>query len=225
MSRRRLQAILLDAYGTLIELDDPVGRLRSTLAGAGFAVSPEVVAAAFAAEVRFYRANHDRGRDGGSLRSLRRDCAAVFAAALPVTPPGAVAEAVLAAGLRYRCFADVAPALDALAAAGFALAVASNWDASLPDVLAELGLLDRFAVVSVSAVAGARKPDSAVFRHALEAMDVTPEDALHVGDDAARDCVGAVNAGLGAVLLDRRALRPEVPCPRIETLTELLELV
>ena len=51
MSRRRPHAILLDAYGTLVELDDPVGRLRSALADAGFAVAAEAVAAGFAAEV------------------------------------------------------------------------------------------------------------------------------------------------------------------------------
>jgi len=156
----RPQAVLLDAYGTLIELDDPVGRLQSALADAGFLLAAETVATAFAAEVRFYRANHDRG--GASLRALRRDCAAVFAAARPVTPPGDVAEAVLAAGLRYRSFDDVVPALDGLAEAGCALAVVSNWDASLPGALDEVDLLDRFAVVSVSAVVDSRKPDSAI---------------------------------------------------------------
>ncbi len=225
MRRPRPQAVLLDAYGTLIELDDPVGRLRSVLAEAGFALAAETVAAALAAEIRFYRANHDRGRDDAGLRALQRDCAAVFAAALPVTPPADVAEAVLAAGLRYRSFDDVVPALDGLAAAGCALAVVSDWDASLPRVLDGVGLLDRFAVVSVSAVAGARKPDSAVFRYALDGMGVAPEDAIHVGDDAVRDCVGAANAGLRAVLLDRGALGPDVPCPRVETLTGLLDLV
>lgn len=225
MTRRRASAILLDAYGTLIELDDPVGRLQSALADAGFTADREAVAAAFAAEVRFYRANHDRGRDTASLRLLRRACAAVFAAALPVPPPARVAEAVLAAGLRYRSFDDVAPTLDALSAAGFLLAVVSNWDASLPDVLDELGLLGRFAVVSVSAVVGARKPDSAVFRHALDLIGTAEDDAVHVGDDPARDCVGAANAGLRVVLLDRRGLAPPVPCPRIETLIELLDVV
>lgn len=225
MSRRRPHAILLDAYGTLVELDDPVGRLRSALADAGFAVAAEAVAAGFAAEVRFYRANHDRGRDDASLRSLRRDCAAVFAAALPITPPGDVAEAVLVEGLRYRSFDDVVPALDALAAGGCALAVVSNWDASLPAVLHQVGLLDRFAVVSASAVVGSRKPDSAMFRHAVQALGVARGDAIHVGDDAVRDCVGAANAGVRAVLLDRLALGLNAPCPRIETLTDLLDLV
>ena len=173
----------------LFRSDDPVGRLGAALADAGFAVATDAVVAAFAAEVRFYRANHDGGRDDSSLRSLRRDCAAVFAAALPVTPPADITEEILAAGLRYRTFDDVASVLDALAAAGCALAVASNWDASLPRVLDAAGILDRFAEVSVSAVVGARKPDSAVFRHALEALDVAPEDAAHVGDEDRKSVV------------------------------------
>lgn len=221
MSHRRPHAILLDAYGTLITLDDPVARLRSALAGMGYAWSEPEVATAFATEIRFYRTHHDRGRDERTLRLLRRACAGVFAAALPAPLPVEVAEAALAAGLRYRVFDDVGPALDALAAAGCALAVVSNWDASLPAVLDEVGLGARFGAVSVSAVAGARKPDAAVFRRALDRLGVAPEDALHVGDDPVSDCVGAANAGLRAVLLDRAATAPDVPCMRVGTLTAL----
>lgn len=221
MRDRRPNAILLDAYGTLVELDDPVGRLGSALAGMGHQCSEAEVAAAFAAEVRFYRAHHDRGCDDHGLRVLRRACAAVFAGALPGPPPLEVAEAALAAGLRYRVFDDVEPALDALGSAGCRLAVVSNWDASLPTILDEVGLGAWFAAVSVSAVAGARKPDAAVFLRALDRLGVAPEDAIHVGDDPVRDCVGAVNAGLRAVLLDRRGASPDVPCPRIETLMAL----
>jgi HAD superfamily hydrolase (TIGR01509 family) len=218
---RRPDAILFDAYGTLVELDEPVGRLRSALAGMGCAYSEVEVAAAFSTEVRFYRAHHDRGRDDRGLRILRRACAGVFAGALPVPPPVEVAEASLAAGLRYRVFADVEPALDALASAGFRLAVASNWDASLPAILDEVGLGARFAAVSVSAVAGARKPDAAVFHRALDRLGAAPGDAIHVGDDPVNDCVGAANAGLRAVLLDRQAKAPDVPCTRIVTLMAL----
>jgi FMN phosphatase YigB (HAD superfamily) len=225
VSDRRPHAILFDAYGTLITLDDPVGRLRSALAGMGYAWSESEVTAAFATEVRFYRAHHDRGRDDQSLRLLRRACAGVFAGALPSQPPVEVAEAALAAGLRYRVFDDVGPALDALASAGCALAVVSNWDASLPAVLDEVGLGARFAAISVSAVAGARKPDAAVFHGALDRLGVAPEDALHVGDDPVRDCVGAANVGLRAVLLDRAAKAPDVPCVRIETLAALRDVL
>jgi HAD superfamily hydrolase (TIGR01509 family) len=221
VSDRRPNAILLDAYGTLIELDDPVGRLRSALDRMGCPCSEVEVAAAFATEVRFYRAHHDRGRDDHSLRAMRRACAGVFAGALPAPPPVEVAEAALSEGLRYRVFDDVVPALDTLASAGFRLAVASNWDASLPAILAEVGLGERFAAVSVSAVAGARKPDAEVFHRALDRLGVAPQDAIHVGDDPVRDCVGAANAGLRAVLLARGGTAPDVPCRRIETLTAL----
>ena len=225
MSGGRPEAILLDAYGTLIELDDPVGRLRAALERLGYPYPEVAVAAAFAAEVRFYRAHHDRGRDDAGLRVLRRACASVLAGALPVRPPVEVAEAVLAEGLRYRVFDDVAPALDALAAAGCRLAVVSNWDASLPAVLAEVGLLERFSAISVSAVAGARKPDAEVFLRALDCLGVAPGDAVHVGDDPVRDCVGAASAGLRAVLLARGAPSPDVPCPTIATLAALTGLL
>lgn len=225
MSDGRPEAILLDAYGTLIELADPVERLRSALDRLGYPCPEVAVAAAFAAEVRFYRAHHDRGRDDAGLRVLRRACASVLAGALPVRPPVEIAEAALAEGLHYRVFDDVEPALDELAAAGCRLAVVSNWDASLPEVLAQVGLLERLSAVSVSAVAGARKPDAEVFHRALDRLGVAPGDAVHVGDDPVRDCVGAANAGLRAVLLVRGAEAPDVPCPTIVTLTALSGLL
>jgi putative hydrolase of the HAD superfamily len=221
VSEHRRRAVVFDAYGTLIALDDPVGRLQAALAVMGHAYAEPEVADAFAAEVRFYRAHHDRGRDDRSLDVLRRACAAVFASALPARLPVEVAESALREGLRYRPFDDVAPVLDALVEAGYVFGVVSNWDASLPAALAEAGLADRFAAVSVSALAGARKPESAIFLHALDALGVAPRDAVHVGDDPVRDCVGAANAGLRAVLIDRGDRFPGVPCVRIETLAAL----
>lgn len=215
-------AVLLDAYGTLLRMDDPVPRLRALLAAEGHHHAEAVVAAALREEIAHYRVNHDRGRDAPSLAALRRDCARVLASGLggDAPPPERLAP-ILVESLRFSLFPDALPALDALDAAGVPVAIVSNWDCGLPEVLASLGVAGRFAAVVVSAVVGARKPEPAIFRHALERLGVAPEDALHCGDLPAADCEGARRAGVRAVLLDRSGSHPQTPCPRIATLAEL----
>jgi putative hydrolase of the HAD superfamily len=215
-------AVLLDAYGTLLEMHDPVPRLRALLAAAGHHHTDAVVASALRREIAHYRLHHDRGRDAPSLAALRRDCARVLASGLggDAPPPERLAP-ILVESLRFSLFPDALPALDALAAAGVPVAVVSNWDCGLPGVLASLGVADRVAAVVVSAVAGARKPDPAIFRNALGRLGVEPGAALHCGDLPEADCEGARRAGVRAVLLDRHGSHPHAPCPRIASLAEL----
>lgn len=220
--RSSVEAVLLDAYGTLLDLPDPVPRLRALLEDAGHPHPAERVRAALRAEIAFYRAHHDRGRDPASLRELRHECAAVLAEGLggDAPPPERLAP-ILVDSLRFALFPDVLPALDALRAAGVRLAVVSNWDCSLAGVLASLGVAERFAVVAASAVVGASKPDPAIFVHVLAALGVGPQNALHCGDLPEKDCTGARAAGVRAVLLDRRGVHAPGPCPAVRTLPEL----
>lgn len=221
-ARVPVEAVLLDGYGTLLDMPDPVPRLTGLLAGAGHVHPPERVAAALRAEIAFYRRNHDRGRDAGSLAELRRDCARVLAHGLGGdAPPPRRLAAILVDGLRFTLFADVLPALDALQGAGLRLAVVSNWDCSLPGVLARLGVAHRFGAISVSARVGVGKPDPAIFHDALRRLGVAPGAALHCGDLPHTDCLGARRAGIRAVLLDRRGTLPEGQCPRLCSLLEL----
>lgn len=220
--RVRIEVVLLDAYGTLLDLPDPAPRLRELLAAAGHPHPRARVASALRDEIAYYRAHHDRGRDEDSLAALRRDCARVLAAGLGGDAPEPERlAALLLESLRFRLFPDVVPALDALAAAGLRLAVVSNWDCSLPGVLAEVGIAGRFDVVAVSALAGAAKPDPAIFHHALRALGTPPAAAIHCGDLPHADCAGARRAGIRGVLLDRAGTLPPGQCPRIGGLAEL----
>ena len=220
-----MEAVLLDAYGTLVELRDPAARLGDLLAAEGHPHPADRVRAALAGEIRFYRRHHDRGRDAASLAALRLDCARVLAEGLgaDVPPPPRLAG-ILVESLRFELIADALPALDDLAAAGLRLAVVSNWDVSLEEVLAGLGVAGRFEAVAVSAVVGVGKPHPAIFAHALSALGVPPARALHCGDHPEFDCAGARAAGLRGVLIDRSDAHPGARCPRIRSLAELASL-
>jgi len=100
-------------------------------------------------------------------------------------------------------FKDVKPCLDRLKAAGFRMAVVSNWDISLTKCLRAFDLLPYFEVVCASMVEGFEKPDPRLFRVALNHLGVAPEKTMHIGDDVAADIGGARKAGIKAMLIDR----------------------
>ena len=190
-----VEAVTIDAYGTLVTLRDPVPALRAALAGRGVELSEGAVQAAFAAEVAFYVERSHEGRDEATLALLRRECTAVFLeAAGTELDPDEFAPAFLGA-LVFEEVPGAAGACRALSARGLRLAVVSNWDVGLHDHLRALGLDALVATVVTSAEAGAPKPAPAVFELALARLGATPERTVHVGD-AEADAEGARAAGL-----------------------------
>ena len=104
----------------------------------------------------------------------------------------------------FYVFPDVIPALDVMQAAGLRLGVVSNWGWSAPELLQTLELARHFEIMSISARVGYQKPHPAIFEHALELLDVKPDQAIHVGDDPDADVIGARRVGIEPVLIDRR---------------------
>lgn len=218
--------VLLDAFGTLVTFGDPAPKLRAAvLERTGRDVGLPAAAAAMRAEIAHYRAHHEEGRDAASVASLRARCGAVVAESLAVTglSEAAATEALLAA-IEWRAYAEVPAVLTDLRGRGVRLAVVSNWDAALPDVLEALGLMPFFEVVLASAPEGRSKPDPEIFRRALARVGVGAEDALHVGDSEEHDVLGARAAGVEPVLLRRAGGEAGVFGVRtIATLRELAE--
>ena len=188
-----LDAVTLDAFGTLVGLTDPVPTLQAALRERGVRRDPATVAEAFAAEGAYYRPRSLEGRDAESLARLRRDCVAVFLETVGADlPPEEFVETYIEA-LRFELLPGVTDAVRSLRRRGLALAVVGNWDMALPEHLSALGLGD--LPVFTSAAVGAAKPDPGPFVRALEALDVRPDRALHIGDDEV-DRLGAEAAGM-----------------------------
>lgn len=72
--------------------------------------------------------------------------------------------------------------LERLTDEGYRLALVSNWDATLPDTLKELGLDEYFELIVVSDIEGVRKPDPRILEIACERLGVTSADCLYIGD-------------------------------------------
>ena len=219
------RAVLLDALGTLVELQPPAPRLRARLAEAGFEVSDEQAATAFGAEIAYYLGHHMEGSDRERLDDLRDRCATAMMEALDLPElDHAAARRAMLGSLEFVPYADVVPALRELRSRGLRLVVASNWDCSLPDWLGPAGLLDLVDGVVTSAVVGHPKPQPAVFRRALELARVEAGEALHVGDSRENDLEGARAAGIRAVLLARGG-EPPAGVEAIRSLAELPSLI
>ena len=219
------KAVLLDCLGTLLELQPPAPRLRRELARRGIEVSEGAAEEAFGAEIDYYLDHHLEGRDRESLERLRDDCAAVTAESLgiPRERLAAVREALLAA-ISFVPLPDAPTALAAMRAAGLRLVAVSNWDCSLPRVLADAGLGSLLDGVVASADVGAPKPAGAVFEAALQLAGCGPAEAVFIGDSLERDVGGARAAGIEAVLL-ARASGPAVGDPGATVVRSLDEAV
>ncbi len=217
-----VRAVLLDAFGTLVTLDDPVPRLQAALSAAGAPNPAAAVSSAMLTEVAYYRRLQDTGRDAASLADLRRACGRVFASALPVPPPDETLPKLLLDSLVYRPYPDAIPTLMRLRAAGMRVGVVSNWDCGLREILDAAGVLSLVDTVVASAVAGFRKPDPRIFDVALRALDVTADAAVHCGDRPDEDCRGALAAGIRPLLLVRDGDPPEdLECTVIRSLDEI----
>ncbi len=220
-----VKAVLLDALGTLVELQPPAPRLQRLLAQSGFELSEERAAAGFAAEIAYYLDHHLDGSDRERLERLRDRCAEEMRRALEL--PGldhATARRAMLEALEFRPFPDVLPALGELRERGLTLVVASNWDCSLPDWLEPAGVTELVDGVVTSAEVGAPKPSPRVFERALAIAGAAPSEALHVGDKVDNDVEGAAAAGVRAVLVQREG-EPPAGVEAIRSLRELPALL
>jgi putative hydrolase of the HAD superfamily len=192
---RRTRAVLLDALGTMVELEAPWTHLAEALG-----TDPDQrLVGAVQAEMSYYRDHSHEGRDAASLADLRGRCAAVLSRKLGREVP---VETMMDA-IRFRAYPDAAPALAELRELGLRLVCVSNWDVSLPEVLAHCGLEDALDGVVTSAAVGVRKPDPAIFAPALELAGCSAAEAVYVGDTPAEDLAAARGAGIPALLIDR----------------------
>jgi putative hydrolase of the HAD superfamily len=220
-----VRAVLLDALGTLVELEPPAPRLRRRLRESGFEVTEELAMAGFAAEIAYYLDHHLDGSDPERLERLRDRCAEEMRRALGI--PGLdhpTARRAMLESLEFTAYPDVAPALGELRALGLRLVVASNWDCSLPRWLSTAGVLDLVDGVVTSAEVGAAKPSTRVFVRALAVAGVDAAEALHVGDKVDNDLEGARAAGVRGVLLQREG-DPPAGVEAIGSLRELRGLL
>jgi HAD superfamily hydrolase (TIGR01509 family) len=238
---RVIRAVTLDLWGTLF-LDGPasddrykrqrLAGIQAALAGVGITVPPAQLDRGYAAAARWLGELWQMNRDV----SVREFVVALLKAVDAALPGRLSAETMAALISAYASPALMAPpavdpgarvALETLAAEGARLAVISNTMRTpgevVRQVLDKAGLLPLFRVLTFSDECGIRKPASEIFLRTLKDLDVPPEAAVHVGDDAILDVEGARDAGMAAIQVtpDGRATAPVKPDAVIRHLGEL----
>jgi len=117
---------------------------------------------------------------------------------------------------------DVLSTLKTLKKQKLTLGLLTNMQTEIGPIRENLGVEPYLDFTVTSAEAGADKPQSPIFRLALERAGVEPPEAAHVGDQYKLDVIGARGVGITPILIDRSNSYPEVnDCPRIHSLTEL----
>jgi FMN hydrolase / 5-amino-6-(5-phospho-D-ribitylamino)uracil phosphatase len=125
---------------------------------------------------------------------------------------------------KVEFYDDALPALKALSSR-YPLASLSNGNAQLGPV----GVAHYFKHAINAVGVGVGKPDLKIFEAAAQALKLPREAVLHIGDDVSLDVLGALDAGMQAVWLNRQGkLWPHEharPTLEITSLTELTALL
>ncbi len=118
-------------------------------------------------------------------------------------------------------YPDVEPTLTNLGRRGYTLGLISNAPADTERVVKPLGL-DRFMTILVfSGAVGYTKPHPEIFRIAMKGAGSRPEESVHVGDLYEADIVGARNAGMKGLLIDRLGVHSNLDCPKLTSLDQI----
>jgi REG-2-like HAD superfamily hydrolase len=195
-----MKALLLDAAGTLLRPRESVAAVYlRTAAELGITVPPGDATTRWRHAMEQHRAL--RARDPEWSQYWPRVIEAVTGSA----EPDLVARLIdhyAHAGAWSVAEGALELAID-LRARGTKVGVLSNWDRRLRPLLHELGVAAHLDAIVVSAEEGHEKPHPQIFRNACQRLEVQPDRAVHVGDSAEDDVVGARMAGLGAVHFGR----------------------
>lgn len=103
----------------------------------------------------------------------------------------------------WYVYSDVVPTLKYWQQKQIPLAIISNFDTRLFQVLKLLKLEDFFTSVTISSLSGAAKPDPHIFVTALAKHDCHPSEVWHIGDSKLEDYQGAKKIGINSWWLDR----------------------
>lgn len=201
--------VTFDAGQTLIDLDLPF--LARRLAERGVTVEPAALEAAAPAAWARYDALVDpaAGHPWRELMATLLGGAGISGAAVPELVEWLWGEQPRANLWRAEIPGMVALARE-LGARGAHVAVLSNSEGRLAELLAEIGIADAFAVIVDSGKLGIEKPDPRIFAHTLAALGATGA-GIHIGDSWPADVAGALGAGWRAIWYGRRAVPVDDP--------------
>lgn len=227
------RGVLFDHGGTLAHAPGPEVTLGKILGSLGYRFDPPWLSRAAKRFGEHWEANYaalPRGKRWS--REIRAQCDRASLAELGL---GGRLEEVAASVTnnwerfeKSQLYDDVPPTLDALQGMGLGMGIVSQrleTAGEFVPMLGTLGVEGYFRVVVTSEDAGFDKPDPRLFLWAAAKMGLKPSEICHVGDNHALDVVGAREARIRPILIDREGKDQHGDCTVVRTLTEIPNLV
>jgi FMN phosphatase YigB (HAD superfamily) len=120
---------------------------------------------------------------------------------------------------------DIFPTLVKLREAGLTLGLLTNRSNPADDYLISVGLADHLDFYISAGQVGIWKPDPEIFYYGMGVARSLPSQTIYIGDNYYADILGARNAGIYPILIDREGIFPDADCPTISEISELLEIL
>lgn len=220
------RALIFDLFHTLVEVKAEAGNGRYTpdILGIDRRVWNEVL----------WNDTHDRvlGIDRDPLSIIRKVAHRID----PSIPEQLIVEATQSRLKRFETALEEADprtveSLAALRQRGFKVGLISNADVSEISAWPRSPLAPHFDSTVFSCYVGLKKPDAAIYQHALSELGVAAQEAVFVGDGGSDELKGAREVGLTTVMMSGIISKtdPHLPGDRrayadyqIHTIAELL---
>ena len=224
--------VYFDFFNTLAEFYPPREQLQAKAAEAlGIKIDARSIRSAYGIADSFMGRENTRyplaKRDSEELASFWADYEQLLltTAGVSVTKEraGLIFQKLSTLDQKFILFDDVNETLKHLKSLDLSIGLISNMNQDLSAIVDELGISLYIDCVATSGMAGAAKPDRALFKYALELIDANPEQAVHIGDDYEGDVLGAINAGMVPIFIDREQ-RARIEDETITSITSLREL-
>ena len=237
-----IRAIIFDLGGTLIEFNpDHLPWLEWERAGLqsahaylstrGYDVPERAFERHFFEPLPERWAQATQGQTNLKLEELMREtCSACGLTPTETEIQEVVAQYIRPLDTRIELFADTLDTLEALRRRGLLLGLVSNtmWPGEYHRrELDRFGMTPYFEHTVFSADVGVWKPQPDIYHLSLDALRVSAQEAIFVGDTPQHDIVGAQGVGMRAVYKRNHALVSDTvrPDAEITHLTELLTLI
>lgn len=222
MSAARVETVLLDAGGVLLDLD--YSYLVRLCRAYGVQTDAETLSRHEArARVEIHLAVEEGARVSDMWRAYFHKMLTQVGVSEDEQPEliDSLWEAHQKFGLWSVAIEGAIETVRALKQRGYRIGVVSNAEGRVGHDLERAGFDGMFETVVDSHHVGVEKPDPKIFQIAMERMGVGSEAAIFVGDVPAVDVIGAQRAQLRPLLVDRHDLYPEVAVPRLRSIVEL----
>jgi putative hydrolase of the HAD superfamily len=126
----------------------------------------------------------------------------------------------------WSAFEDVIPCLMQLTLLGFRLGIISNGDYDQQlEKLEKMGIREYFDCIITSSEIGLAKPNATIFLEACYQANVHVHESYYIGDRLKTDAIGAKNAGMKGIWINRKDKTTHPDVYVIHSLSEIANLV